>query len=66
MHDIDALKKWNEIPKVTRKRILNAVFCGNCHGSTTVVDYSITDLDGDVYIKGKCKKCGHDVARLLD
>lgn len=51
------------------KRIEKNVFCGYCGGDhiTTIVNYRAYVLDNyDLLLKGKCKKCGHDVARVLE
>jgi ribosomal protein S27AE len=63
--DIKELKKWSCIPEEYRKRIIDNVFCGKC-GVTTIVDYSITSDKYGILLKGKCKKCGHEVARLVE
>lgn len=51
------------------KKIERNVFCGYCKDGhvTTIVDYRSYVLDNyDLLLKGKCKKCGHDVARVLE
>ena len=46
-------------------------YCGNddCGGTTEIVDYEdnifINDL-GDSILRGKCKKCGAEVARYIE
>lgn len=63
--DFNAMKKWNKLPKITQKLILENVFCSKC-GVTTIVGYTMEDDEYGVLIKGKCKKCGKNVARLLE
>ncbi len=47
-------------------------FCMTCGGSlgdnvTEIVDYKIFLADSyDIILKGKCKKCGHAVNRLIE
>jgi len=65
MDDIDALRRWMTVPEEFRKKVLNNVFCGKCY-TTTIVDYSFKAEKGGVLIKGKCKKCGGDVARYVE
>lgn len=51
------------------KKIESNVFCGHCNDDhvTTIVDYHAYVLDNyDLLLKGKCKKCGSDVARVLE
>ena len=51
--DFKAVQKWNKL------------FCFN-RGVTTIVDYSM-DLDKfGMLLKGKCKKCGRDVERMVE
>jgi len=62
--DMKAVKKWKKIPKELQRKLLNNVFCVNCT-VTTIVDYSLHDEEHGVLLKGKCKKCGRNVARLV-
>ena len=51
------------------KKIEKNVFCGYCGDDhvTTIVDYRAYVLDNyDLLLKGKCKKCNHGVARVLE
>jgi len=51
------------------KKIVENVFCGYCSGDhiTTIVDYRAYILDNlDLLLQGKCKKCGHEVGRILE
>ena len=41
------------------------VFCSNCY-VTTIVDYTMSDEKHGIVIKGKCKKCGKAVARVVE
>ena len=63
--DINALRKWNKIDKEHQKLIIENVFCSNCK-VTTIVNYSITSDKYGIILKGKCKKCGKDVARVIE
>ena len=63
--DFQALKKWSRIPEDYQQILINNVFCGNC-GVTTIVDYSITSDKYGILLKGKCKICDKDVARLIE
>lgn len=40
-------------------------FCSTC-GTTTIVDYSMYDDKAGILLRGKCKKCNKDVARLIE
>ncbi len=63
--EFKALKKWSSIPEDYQQRLINNVFCSKC-GVTTIVDYSITADKYGILLKGKCKTCGNDVARLIE
>lgn len=63
--DIKVIQKWNKIPKHIQKKLLDNVFCSTC-GTTTIVDYSMYDDKAGILIKGKCKKCNREVARLIE
>jgi len=60
-----AAQKWSKISKNVRELLINNVFCSNC-GVTTIVNYSLHDDKFGVLLQGKCKKCGKDVARLVE
>ena len=57
---------WNRIPKMTRERFLGNVFCANCKGAVRITDYTIENSKMGLLIKGKCSKCGGDVARVVE
>lgn len=63
--DIRAARKWSKIPKNIQERILNNVYCATC-GVTTIVEYSMNNDEFGVLLKGKCKRCGKNVARLVE
>lgn len=51
------------------KKIEKNVFCGNCsdYHITTIVDYRGYILNNlYLLLQGKCKRCGHDVGRVLE
>ncbi|WP_070120931.1 hypothetical protein [Bacillus marinisedimentorum] len=63
---MEANKKWMAIPKDVRNELLNNVWCGNCSGETSIVGFIIEDSEMGIVLKGKCKTCGRDVARVVD
>jgi hypothetical protein len=62
----NALKIWKNTPKELRRRVLENVYCGQCVGSTEIVDYTTEPAGVGLVLRGKCKKCGHKVARVLE
>ena len=63
--DFKAAKKWNKLSKDMQRLILDNVFCSTC-GVTTIIDYSLHNDKFGVVLKGKCKNCGQDVARVVE
>ncbi|MBB6449966.1 hypothetical protein HNR44_001944 [Geomicrobium halophilum] len=63
--DFKAAQKWKQLPKDIRERLLRNVFCSSC-GVTTIKGYTLHDDTQGVLLKGKCKTCGEDVARLVE
>ncbi len=63
--DIKAAKKWAEISPDIHQLIIDNVFCSKC-GVTTIVDYALQNDRFGIVLKGKCKKCGNDVARFVE
>ena len=63
--DFKAAQKWSKIPKRIQERLIDNVFCSAC-GVTTIVEYTLSNDKLGVLLKGKCKKCGKDVARLVE
>jgi len=63
--DLEAAKKWAEISPDIRRQLINNVFCSKC-GVTAIVDYVLHNDRFGIVLKGKCKKCGGDVARLVE
>ena len=63
--NIEALCVWDKLDNKTQFELLENVFCRKC-GVTTIVDYDITLSKPDIILKGKCKKCNGNVARLIE
>ncbi len=63
--DMKGLKKWTKVPSNIQQLLINNVFCSKC-GVTTIVDYAIHNDRFGVVLKGSCKKCGGNVARLVE
>ncbi|WP_254052709.1 hypothetical protein [Bacillus sp. V59.32b] len=61
-----AASRWMKIPQADRDMLLNNVFCGHCGDVVTIVDYTIEPDKFGIVLQGKCKNCGHEVARLVE
>ncbi|MCD2450438.1 hypothetical protein GO003_008565 [Methylicorpusculum oleiharenae] len=57
---------WRAIPDTRRKVILQSVWCSQCRGSTTIIDYAVLANGVDILLDGKCHTCGAQVRRVLD
>jgi len=62
----EAAVRWGGIPKEARERILANVFCGQCLEPVRMVKYTGKVQQGDVYWRGSCAKCGHEVVRVVE
>ncbi len=63
--DLKAAQKWAKLPRKIKELLVNNVFCSTC-GVTTIVEYALHNDKFGILLKGKCKKCGKDVARLVE
>jgi hypothetical protein len=56
---------WYAFPEAARERLLNRVFCVNCHAWGKVVGFTPLAAKGgdehDVLFSCSCAKCGHDL-----
>lgn len=65
VNDFNAAQKWAKLAKDIQQLIVRNVFCADC-GVTTIVKYTFHDDEYGILLKGKCKKCGRDMARLIE
>ncbi len=63
---MDANKKWLALPKDIRSQLLNNVWCSNCSDVTMIVGFIVENEDFGIILNGKCKKCDHEVARVVE
>lgn len=63
---MDANKKWLSIPKEIRNKITQNVFCSRCKDAVTIDSYTIEEDKFGLVLKGKCHKCGKEVARVVE
>lgn len=63
--DFGAVQKWAKLPQNIKKLLLANVFCSSC-GVITIEKYTLHDDKFGILLKGKCSKCGKDVARLVE
>jgi repressor LexA len=61
-----AKRLWERIPEEFRKTLLANVWCGNCAGGTTIVQFHGEVEGGDLILRGVCSRCGSQVARHIE
>jgi hypothetical protein len=61
-----ARKKWLSIPEEIRKQIEHNVFCSSCLDAVQIEKYTVKESRNGIFLRGKCKKCGLEVARVVD
>ena len=64
--EVEALREWRKIPEHIRKLLLANASCHNYGTTEFAPDYTLRMRHGRVLIKGRCAKCGAEVARLCD
>jgi len=62
----EARSRWEKIPEWAQKKILDNVFCAKCLGSITIILETAEMKGKDLILKGKCKKCGKGVCRVVE
>ncbi len=63
--DFKAAQKWAKLPRNIQELLVNNVFCSAC-GVSTIVEYTLHADKFGVLLKGKCRECGLNVARLVE
>lgn len=61
-----ANKKWLAIPEETRRKLEQNVWCGYCSDVVQITNYVVKESGPGIILEGKCKKCGHEVARFIE
>jgi hypothetical protein len=61
------IQKWLSLPEEIKEKLINNVCCTVC-GMTTIVDCIVVPNEYycDAVLKGKYKRCGKDVTRLIE
>ena len=57
---------WNKIPAGIQERLLGNVWCSHCGEMTTITDYGVLIVKGDLILDGFCIRCGNAVTRLIE
>ena len=64
--NIEAHKKWMIFSREQQKNILENVWCSKCSGIIEITQKNFQVIDQDILIKGYCKNCNSNVARLVE
>lgn len=62
----EAMRRWNEISDDIKPQLLSNVYCSKCKDTVTIINFNAEIMDNDLLLKGKCKTCNHNVARLIE
>ena len=57
---------WTSIPPQRQEQLVKNVWYPHCDGVTTITDVGGEVEEGTLVLRGKCAKCGGDVARLIE
>lgn len=61
-----AKTRWQQVPAWARVKILDSVWCGTCLQGVPI-ELAGGQMEGDcLVLRGTCKKCGSEVARLIE
>jgi hypothetical protein len=61
-----ARKRWNQIPEVIRKDIMDNVWCSRCSAVTAIELREGVMERRSLVLRGVCKRCGGEVARVIE
>lgn len=61
-----AMQRFNQIPDEMKSKILSNVYCSQCKDMVTIVNFEGIMEGDDLILKGKCKNCSGNVARLIE
>jgi hypothetical protein len=61
----ETLTRWKKIEGLVQKQILTNVWCNNCRTSVSISLKSTEMIQEDLVLRGKCKRCEHDVCRVI-
>jgi len=62
----EAMRRWSEIPDDVKPQLLSNVYCSKCKDTVVIINFKAEIMDNDLLLKGKCKTCNHNVARLIE
>jgi hypothetical protein len=62
----DAMKRWNQIVSTDKQELLENVWCGQCRAVAVMQLENGKMLGRSLLLSGICKKCGGEVARVIE
>lgn len=62
----DAKIRWQHIPVLGQKELMDNVWCGQCRAVTTIRIQDGKMCGNSLVLSGSCKKCGSAVARVIE
>ena len=61
-----AKKRWNQVPEVARKDIMDCVWCTRCETGVPMQLREGKMSGRSLVLHGTCKRCGSEVARVIE
>ena len=61
-----ARKRWDEIPREIRTKLLDNVWCGKCRDSVSMILQNAKVKTDMLLLEGICKICGSKVIRVVE
>lgn len=61
-----AKKRWNGLTETNKKLILETTWCPSCSAGVAMRLHEAKMIDRTLLLKGICKECGHEVARVVE
>ncbi|CAG7645291.1 hypothetical protein ACFQI7_25515 [Paenibacillus allorhizosphaerae] len=64
--DFAATSEWLKMPDNIRRMYIENVWCGQCSSVTVIEEFSVQLDKYGIVLRGKCSKCSHKVARVIE
>jgi Zn finger protein HypA/HybF involved in hydrogenase expression len=61
-----AKKRWSQVPEMIRRDIMDNVWCTHCRIGTPMQLREGEMIGRSLVLRGICKKCGSEAARLIE
>jgi hypothetical protein len=62
----DAKRRWEQVPELAKKQLLDAVWCSHCRMGTPLQLRDAKMVQRSLMLQGTCKKCGAEATRMVE